>query len=188
MLDFPLSVSGRLSLAARRLGFTRFAQVAEHVRMLPYGRCAAGGDELGVLRSGKGTCSSKHRFLGALAHECGHTELQLTVGLYEMSDRNTPGVGAILAAAATGAIPEAHCYLTYQGRRYDFTGLVVGATSPFDSLIEERAIAPDDLPVFKDRYHREALAKWAEAIGTTIEQAWRLREQCIEELASRQAR
>lgn len=183
MFDFPIPTVGPLSSAVRALGLSTFAQTAEYVRMVPYGRIGAGEDMLAVLRAGRGTCSSKHRLLAALAAEAGHRDVALTLGLYEMSERNTPGVGQVLEAAGVDAIPEAHCYLTHQGERYDFTGLPSGATSLFDSLIEERAVAPDELPAVKERFHREALARWACGMGLDPERAWRLREQCIAHLA-----
>jgi hypothetical protein len=183
MLDFPISSSGSLSSAVRALGLSTFAEVAEHVRALPYGRVTAGDDVLSVLRAGRGTCSSKHRFLAALAAECHHPDFRLTLGLYAMCERNTPGVGRILSAAGVDAIPEAHCYVTVGGERYDFTGLPSGTSSPFAFLIDERTIAPNDLPALKLRYHREALARWASAVGMDPERAWRLREQCITHLA-----
>jgi hypothetical protein len=37
-------------------------------------------------------------------------EVQLTVGIYEISEENTPGVGTVLNAASLTSIPEAHCY------------------------------------------------------------------------------
>jgi len=115
MLDFPIDGSGPLSSYVRALGFTNFAQVSEFVRALPYARVPVADDTLAVFRYGWGTCSSKHRFLAALAHECRHIEVTLMLGLYEMSDRNTPGVGRVLAAAQVDAIPEAHCYLMCGG-------------------------------------------------------------------------
>ena len=39
------------------------------------------------------------------------------LGIYEMSDRNTPGVGRVLTAHGLSYIPEAHCYLRCQGER-----------------------------------------------------------------------
>jgi hypothetical protein len=101
-----------------------------------------------------------------------------------MSERNTPGVGSILAAAGVDVIPEAHCYLTYEGQRYDFTGLVAGQVSPFDSLMDERSVAPDDLPPVKLKYHLEAIARWATQVGFDFERAWQLREECIASLAN----
>lgn len=183
MLDFPILSAGPLSWAVRSLGLSSFVQTAEYVRTIPYGLIASGNDLLAVLRGGRGTCSSKHRLLAALAVECGHPDVTLMLGLYEMSERNTPGVGDVLAAAGVDAIPEAHCYLMHQGERYDFTGLPRGATSPFDSLLDEHAVTPDELPAMKERYHREALARWASGMGIDPERAWRLREECIAHLA-----
>lgn len=183
-LDFPLTGSGPLCSAVRAVGLESFADVAEFIRALPYGRVADHEDQAGILRARTGTCSSKHRFLAALAHECGRMDVSLTVGLYEMSERNTPGVGPLLAAARVDAIPEAHCYLTCEGRRYDFTGLASGPSSPFDSLMDERSVAPDDLPSVKLEYHRAAIARWATKVGLDFEHAWQLREACIATLAN----
>jgi len=119
-----------------------------------------------------------------LARECDRFDISLTVGLYEMSERNTPGVGSVLAAAGVDVIPEAHCYLTYEGRRYDFTGLAAGQSSPFNSLMDERPVTPDDLPAVKLKYHQEAIARWATQVGLDFERAWQLREECIESLAN----
>jgi len=94
-LDFPLTGNEPLSAAVRALGFESFAEVAEFIRTLPYGRVADDEDQAAILRARKGTCSSKHRFLAALAHECGHTDVSLMIGFYEMSERNTPGVGSV---------------------------------------------------------------------------------------------
>jgi hypothetical protein len=184
-LNFPLTGNGPLSVAVQALGLENFADVADFIRLLPYGRVADGDDPAAVLRAHTGTCSSKHRFLAALAHECGRLDVLLTVGLYEMSERNTPGIGSILAAAGVDVIPEAHCYLIYKGRRYDFTGLAAGQSSPFDSLMDERSVAPDDLPAVKLKYHQEAIARWAAQVGFDFERAWQLREECIASLANK---
>lgn len=180
--DFQLS-DGQLSRLARTRGWHTFGEVAEAIRALPYGRVRDPEDVAAILKEHKGTCSSKHRFLAALAHECGRTEVKLMLGLYEMSEANTPGAGAALAEV--GAIPEAHCYLAVRGERFDFTGLPAGAASPFDSLIEERAVSPAGLTATKLAYHRGALDAWARARGLAPEQAWRLRERCIGLLSAR---
>jgi len=121
--DFGILGPGVLSHAARSRGCRRFAEMAEWVRQLPYGRVRDSSDIVAVLEERRGTCSSKHRFLVALAHECGHTEIQLVLALYEMSEGNTPGVGSVLQAEGLTAIPEARCHLACWGRRFDFAGL-----------------------------------------------------------------
>src|SRR5688572_23514874 len=119
-LDFPISGAGPLSQAVRSRGYREFADVADAVRLMPYGRVRNSDDVLAVIEEGKGTCSSKHRFLAALAHECGHAEVQLVLGLYEMSEQNTPGVGNVLRVEGLTVMPEAHCYLMCGEERFDF--------------------------------------------------------------------
>jgi hypothetical protein len=184
VFDFPIEGTGPLSRDARSRGYRQFAEVAEAVRSLPYGRPRDSQNVLAVFEEQRGTCSSKHRYLAALAHECGHTEVKLMLGLYAMSDNNTPGVGAVLGAAGIAAIPEAHCYLMCGERRFDYTGLPSGGTSPFESLLDERPISPRDLPSVKFVYHRGAVADWARGRGIDPDSAWALREKCIELLAN----
>ena len=94
------------------------------------------------------------------------------------------GVGSALSTAGVESIPEGHCYLICGGRGYDFTGLAVGQSSPFESLVEERSVAPDDLPAVKLKYHQEAIARWARKVGLDFERAQQLREKCNASLAN----
>jgi hypothetical protein len=140
-----------------------------------------------VLRERCGTCSSKHQLLAAVAHECGHVEVQLVVGIYEMSEHNTPGVGPVLGAASLSSIPEAHCYLVVAGERLDFTGLRSGSSSPFDALLTEHVVLPADLPEAKGNLHRRAITTWSDALGISTARAWDIREACIAALAGLKA-
>ena len=158
-------------------GFRRFAGLAEAIALLPYGRVADSGDLAAPLKESKGTCSSKHRLLAVVAHECGRADVQLVVGLYEMSQDNTPGIAAALGEIRS--IPEAHCYLMHEGARLDFTGLPRGTASAFDALIEEHIVAPAELPTIKIVLHKRVIAEWAQARGMAPDQAWAIREQCI---------
>jgi len=182
-LQFKISGDSALCEGTRARGFTSFEKLAAHVRLLPYGRPVDNGDPLAVLQEGRGTCSSKHQLLAAVAQACGHSEIQLAVGIYEMCEANTPGVGAVLSAASLSSIPEAHCYLKVEGKRLDFTGLASGESSPFESLVAEHLVPVSNLAERKMRLHREALASWARAHGVTTEAAWATREACIAALA-----
>jgi hypothetical protein len=112
---FPLTGNGPLSSAVRALGFESFADVAEFICALSYGRAANDEDQTGILRARTGICNSKHRFLAAVAHGCGRMDVSLTIGLYKMSERNTPGVGTVLAAAQVDAIPARVGYTAFPG-------------------------------------------------------------------------
>jgi N-acetylglutamate synthase-like GNAT family acetyltransferase len=183
-LQFRISGASALCEEVRSRGFDSFEHLAEHVRELPYGRTANVQDPLAVLRQECGTCSAKHQLLAAVARDCGHTEVQLTVGIYEMSEENTPGVGNVLNAASLTSIPEAHCYLSIEGDRFDFTGLSAGSSSPFASLVAEYTVSPTNLPRIKAALHGEAIAAWASDHGTSKEAAWVTREACIAALAA----
>lgn len=183
-LNFEIVGGSPVAEGVRRHGFDRFPGLAEHVRQLPYGRPSCARDVLAVLEEGQGTCSSKHRLLAAVAHECGHPEVELVVGLYAMSEQNTPGVGAVLAGAGVVSIPEAHCYLRVGDRRYDFTGLSSGASSPFEALYSEHLVPPAQLPEEKVKLHQDAIRAWAARHGMPFADAWALREACIQALAS----
>lgn len=181
-LNFPIAGDGLNATQAVQHGFDDFQSLAEHVRQLPYGRPADTQTISAVLSEQQGTCSFKHRLLAAVAWECGRPEVELLVGIYEMSEDNTPGVGAILEAANLISIPEAHCYLRFRGHRYDFTGLPGGNSSPFDSLLAEHAVSPYSLPQEKTALHHKAMHAWAALHGRTFAQAWKIREACIEAL------
>lgn len=181
--SFPIESDGPLSVDVRRFGMASFRGLVAHVKDVPYGRPES-ASLLAVLTENKGTCSSKHRLLAAVALECGHPVIRLAIGIYSMCESNTPGVGTVLASHGLAAIPEAHCYLVANGTRFDLTGLAGGATSPFDVLLDEHFVDPKDLPAYKVRVHRDALAVWARRNGMAVEKAWAIREACITALAS----
>lgn len=181
--DFPIIASGSVTHAVLRLGIDHFQALAEHVLQLPYGRPAT-QDILSVLEEQRGTCSSKHRLLAAVAHESERPEIELIVGIYAMSENNTPGVGSVLTAAGVASIPEAHCYLRHQGQRHDFTGLESDLSSPFEALLAEHVVTPANLPTEKARLHRDELQSWAAHHKLAFDEAWALREKCIEVLVA----
>jgi GNAT superfamily N-acetyltransferase len=183
-LQFPISGSSALCDGVRSRGFESFEDLAEHIRKLPYGRTANADEPLAVLQQRHGTCSAKHQLLAAVAQDCGHSEVQLTVGIYEMSEENTPGVGAALNEASLMSIPEAHCYLAIEGERFDFTGLPAGRSSPFAALLAEYTVSPTKLPQIKIEIHKEAIVAWARDRGISEEAAWATREACIAALAA----
>jgi hypothetical protein len=184
-LDFPIQNCGKLSAYVLHLGFERFLPFAEYVCSLGYGRPSGFGDVLAVVRKKKGTCSSKHLLLASLAHECGHTDIHLVVGIYQMCEGNTPGVGEVLEKAGLTSLPEAHCYLKYKDIRYDFTGLEKGIASPFDLLVLEHDVTPADLAEVKNTLHRQEIGKFARRLKMDPEALWKIREDCIKVLSAK---
>jgi hypothetical protein len=180
----PWARSGEISEAFTRLGIGDFQQAARWVHELPYGRNTDRGDFRLILSERRGTCSTKHALLAQLAAEQSLPVL-LTLGLFEMTERNTPGIGPMLRQHGLSAIPEAHCYLVYAGRRIDVTHFGIARPEDIDFLREER-ISPDQIGKYKMTWHRRLLREWVERhqppLRLTWQQVWEVREDCIRAL------
>lgn len=178
-LAFAISPATVLGAQICALGFSRFDALAAHVRGLPQGHAQRPGDPLAILREERGTNSSKHHLLATVAQTCGHPEVVLTLGIYAMSEFNTPGIGEILGAASVSSIPQAYCYLTVDNQRLDFTGPPQVSGSPLRSLTAEFFLTPDKLAERMAPLQQQALAQWATQQGMSFEAAWALRQACF---------
>jgi hypothetical protein len=179
--DFPLRAIGRMSTRFVALGLDTFREAAHRIRRLPYGRNSRRDDYTLVLSEGHGTCSTKHALLARLAEE--HRQpIELMLGIYEMNEANTPGIGAVLERYGIDGIPEAHCYLRYRGERIDLTRADQSAGTPLEFLHEER-IAPDQIGRYKVAMHRRFLEEWLGKSGLaerfSLDELWRAREECV---------
>lgn len=180
--NFALAGETGLGAGFVALGRRDYHAAARHVRRIPYGRNSRRADYGLVLREGRGTCSTKHALLAALAGEHGRS-VELRLGIYEMNADNTPGVGPVLRPYGLDGVPEAHCYLAYRGARVDLTG--IEAASPFGCLLHEETIGPDRIGAYKVDAHRHFVREWAAERKLDFEHVWRTREECIEALSAR---
>lgn len=188
--NFKLSNSNLLN----SLKIKDFRSLVRHVQNLPYGRNANRHDFDLVIKEGRGTCSSKHAFLKKIVNENGHQDIQLILGFYKMNQQNTPGIGDVLAKAKLEYLPEGHCYLKWEGKRYDFTNSTSDIGRIEDVILLERAIEPEDVVALKVELHQAFLKQWIEAesipyppeasAGQVFGKIWELREQCIANLQS----
>lgn len=184
--DRPLMGDGPFTQRFRAAGVSDFVGAANLIWRLPYGRIADRNQFWLVLEEGHGTCTTKHALLSELAREQG-IDVQLTLGIYEMSERNTPGVGPVLRKYGLECIPEAHCYLRYRGTLIDVTGVAAGA-EPIGRFLHEEPITIEQIGAYKIDRHRRFLGKWlacrdgASALG--LDEAWRIREECISALSA----
>lgn len=182
--NFLINAKSPRCVAVRSYGIYDFRSLCEHIRSLPYGRITTADEPLRVLEERKGTCSSKHQLLASIAHDCGQDRIQLVVGIYAMSEDNTPGIKTALQTAGLSCIPEAHCYLKVGDHRADFTGLAAGRSSPFSSLFEEYAVSPDRLGQMKIKLHKQFIDHWAREKRISENEVWATREACITALSS----
>ena len=84
-------------------------------------------------------------------------------------------------------IPEAHCYLRYESERVDVTGVAAGA-EPIDRFLHEEPITVEQIGAYKNDLHRRFLRDWiarTETLaGRSVEDVWRIREECIAALGA----
>jgi hypothetical protein len=113
--------------------------------------------------------------------------MALTIGMYQMTERNTPGVGSVLEHYNLPYIPEAHCYLTYNGIRIDVTRSRVTPVEPITDFLYEETITPEHIGAYKIALHQRVLRDWVAGsgcVGTrTFEEVWQIREACIAALS-----
>lgn len=158
------------------LGLGGYRDAARHVRSLPYGRNSDRSDWRLVLAEGRGTCSTKHALLSELARENGR-HVALVLGVYEMDGGNTPGIGAVLERHGLPCVPEAHCYLAYEGARVDLTR--EGVSGHMDGFLYEEEIEPRQIGDYKVEAHKRFVCLWAAERGLDAGHVWRVREECI---------
>ena len=182
----PIRDRGPVSAAFLGLRIDDFRGAARYVRDLPYGRNAATSDMLAVLNEGKGTCSTKHALLKALAGEQA-LPIRLMLGIYEMNARNTPGIGHVLEEHHLPCIPEAHCYLVHGDRRIDVTrNLDDRELEPIAAFLIEEEITTEQIGEYKRRWHRAFMRQWLDRqalLDFDSIQLWRLREECVAALS-----
>ena len=167
-------------------GVQTYRDAGRYVHHLPYGRNTDRANYRLVLSEGRGTCSTKYALLAQLAQEQG-LALALTLGIYHMTEANTPGVGPVLDRYGLDSLPEAHCYLSYAQQRIDVTRAGVKSAQSLQNFVGEEIIAPEQIGGFKVSYHRRFLRAWiaTDASGRrfSFEDIWKIRERCIAALA-----
>jgi len=185
--DTRLLSGRRLAAEFAARGMTHFRAAGRYLQQLPYGRTTDRADFGAVLREGRGTCSTKHALMSALALEQ-RVPVVLMLGIYEMHERNTPGVGAVLSRHGLPYLPEAHCYLAYEGTRIDITRGGVDPAAPIARFLHEESIAPAQIGDYKTALHQRFMQEWiardpAIAGGLAFAAVWEIREACVRALA-----
>ncbi len=182
MVDFHLSSNDIYSTAFRELGINTFSEACEYVQKLPYGRNANRTDFTLVLTEQKGTCSSKHALLAYLADENKVQEVELIVGIFLMSPETNPVLTDFFANKPYTAIPEAHCYLRYNGERFDYTAVGFDKEKIGAKIIREQRAEPNQVSEWKPAIHKHYMESWLKRnpqIELTVDELWAEREQCI---------
>ena len=179
--DVLLHPAGPVTAEVVACGIRDFRAAGRYLHHLPYGRNTARANFRLVLSERRGTCSTKHALLAELAREQ-DIPIALTLGIYQMHERNTPGVGVILSHYNLPFLPEAHCYLTYEEDRIDITRSGVEAAEPIANFLYEETILPAQIGEYKVDLHKRFLRCWLAENATngySFDELWNIREECI---------
>ena len=177
-----------ITSAFLRIQAEDFRSAAQYVSLLPYARNTHPDNPLVVLIEERGTCSTKHALLRRLAIEQ-NVDIALVLGIYEMSERNTPGVGNVLGRYGLAMLPEAHCYLRMAGSRIDVTPAIDQApTERISRFLYEEDIDPSQITGYKTGLHKRFLAQWiidnGGLGGRSLSDLWDIQEECIARLSA----
>ncbi|MGQ7947187.1 hypothetical protein [Flavobacterium sp. WC2509] len=185
--DFDIKSTGRISKEFLDRNILTFNQATLFVKELAYGRNADKNNLASVFSDNCGTCSTKHALLKRLADENNFETVKLIVGLFRMNKNNTPEISATLLQNNLEFIPEAHCYLKFEGKILDLTKINSNPTDFLDDLIEEIEILPEQITDYKVNYHKNYLVTWLDnnkQINLSFNDIWKIREQCIQDLSN----
>jgi len=183
LIPFRFKPAGVVTTAFLGIAKTDLRAAAKYICGLSYGRNSDPGDPLIVLTEQRGTCSTKHALLRRLAIEQ-ELDIALVLGIYEMTERNTPGVGPVLRRHGLISLPEAHCYLRAGRERIDITrASLEHHGEPIERFLHEEEIDPEQITHYKTAVHKEFLMKWmADKRGLnelSFDEVWEVREACI---------
>ncbi len=181
-----LSTSETLSALLIERGVTIWDDAISYIQHLPYGRNANRKDLSLVITEGKGTCSSKHAALKTIADENDIEGVQLILGMYKMTQENTPGIGNYITKSGLSFIPEAHCYLLLNGERLDLTSPSSSIGRIENAILIETEMAPNQVSEWKVDYHKQFINAWiiSEGIKLDFNAIWEIREKCIAALSN----
>lgn len=179
-----LSSEDKLTKLAKSNGIDTWNELTEFVKNLPYGRNKNRTDFGLVLSEKKGTCSSKHALLKSIAKLNNLPHIKLIIGIYRMTELNTPKIGNELTKNSIDFIPEAHCYLKIDNKRIDFTSKKADFHKIEKDIIQEKEIEPHQVVEFKVDHHKKFLKNWIKDSNSLFEfhEIWAIREKCIENL------
>jgi hypothetical protein len=182
--DFDLKSDFSAFELCKKHSIHTFSELCEFVQHVPYKRISNTSDYSLILSENRGTCSSKHGLLTQALEHHQKNEVELIVGIYLMNSETNPQVTSILKEYQLEKIPEAHCYLRYNGKRYDFTSKHINIEKIEPFLVREQRCESQQLVNWKPMIHRHFMEAWIKrnAIPYSLVELWEIREKCINAL------
>ena len=118
--EAPLAGQEPFTRAFRELGAATFREACRIAHGLPYGHPSAPEEPLALFRERRGTCTTKHDAIAALAREL-DLPVRKRLGVYAMTESLVTGMSAVLERHGMPYLPMLHCFLTAGEHRVDLT-------------------------------------------------------------------
>ena len=191
-LDFKIGIKNNAPISRGFLekGIQNFDEAKRWVHRLSYGRNSNCFDYSLVFKEEKGTCTTKHTLLAALAIE-NFIPVSLKVGICRLDLVSEPHIAVLLDQLNIEWFPEAHCYCLDKRKPQEeyFDVTFPGALSELSlEVVKEYDIIPEDIRKKKQQFHLDYLKAWIEDTGVgnrfTIEEVYAIREKWIKSLGS----
>ncbi|MHA1109619.1 MAG: hypothetical protein ACTSRE_00845 [Promethearchaeota archaeon] len=136
------SEKGELSQKFLNLGFSTFKEACLYVHNLKYGYNSDKDDKWILFKEKKGSCTTKHGVIAALAQEL-EISLHKHVGVYQFTEVICEGAGIITEKHNIPYVPMVHCFLVYKNYRFDLTeGNFNGKKTSIEEFIHEEQVIP----------------------------------------------
>jgi len=140
--DVEIKPRGDISKKFLDLGISSFKDACLYVHNQEYGYNTDYDDKMIFFKENKGTCTSKHAVIAALAEEL-EIPLYKYVGVYKFSEEISNGVNKILEKYNIPYVPMNHCFLVYKDYRFDLTeGNNNGKKMSIENFIHVQKVAP----------------------------------------------
>lgn len=182
--NFKIENRGEISKAFLENGISSFENACQFVANLPYKRNLNKEDLKCIFKDFGGTCSTKHAVLRKLALENEQNEVKLILGIFKMDSLYAPSISKTLETYHLDYIPEAHNYLKINDEYFDFTRHNTNYKDFKYKLLSEQEIEFNQITTDKVAIHKHFLEKWIkeEYLEFSIDEIWKIREQCILDL------
>lgn len=183
-----LKKSGPLSKLALNQGVSNTEELLRNLRDIPYGRTPKKTELAQVWQFHRGTCSSKHALVKAIADEQGWRDVELILCIYKMNATNTPGIKTTLVGTGLSYIPEAHCYIKLRDTSIDITNSDSDIDNIKSDILHEESIEAEQIGAWKEEFHKSYINEWlkSQKIDMSLDELWLVREACISNLSKPQ--
>lgn len=140
--DGEIKPRGTISEKFLDLGISSFKEACIYVRNQKYGYNSDYDDKMIFFKENKGTCTTKHGVIAALAEEL-EIPIYKYVGIYKFTEEISNGANNILRKYNIPYVPMIHCFLVYDDYQFDLTeGNNNGKKTSIDQFIHTQKVTP----------------------------------------------